>query len=141
MPAKKKASPKKAVKKAAPQKAVKKATAQKKVAKKVVKKAAAKKQAKKPVLLKPIEKKAMPPALVIVKKPEKVKKPKQGIPCDHCAATGVCAAGAPYDKSRGQLFGAKTRLTSCVECLHEAGAHKNSKKLIACRLCDGDGEI
>lgn len=148
MPAKKKASPKKAIKKktaakkklaqkAAPKKAVKKVT----VKKKAVKKAATKKQAKKQALLKPIEKKTLPPVLVIVKKPEKVKKPKQGISCDHCDATGVCAAGAPYDKSRGQLFGAKTRLTSCVECLHEAGAHKNSKKLIACRLCDGDGEI
>jgi len=148
MPAKKKASPKKATKKktaakkkatkkAAPKKAVKKAV----VKKKAVKKTPAKKQVKKPAPAKPIEKKAPPPQPVIVKKPEKVKKPKQGIPCDHCDATGVCAAGSPYDKSRGQLFGAKTRITSCVECLHEAGEHKNSKKLVDCRLCDGDGEI
>jgi len=79
------------------------------------------------------------PEPVIEKKPEKPK--KQGIRCEHCDGTGVCAAGSPYDKSHGQMFGAKVRLTSCTECLLVAGEHKNSKKLVDCRFCGGDGEV
>jgi hypothetical protein len=142
MPAKKKTTAKKkTVKKKAAKKVVKKATV-----KKVAKKAAPKKTVKKAKAkfasepMKKIETPAPPPAppKVIEKKP---KKEKRGIPCAHCDATGVCAAGDPYDKSRRQIFGAKTRLTSCVACLVKAGQHKNSKKLVDCRLCDGDGMV
>jgi type IV secretory pathway VirB10-like protein len=137
--------------------AKKKATAKKKTVtkKKTVKKAVTKKKAltkkkavtkKKPVKKKPIPKKKAvevtpPPPPPPPKVEEKPKKPKQGIPCEHCDTTGVCAAGETYDKSRGMVFGAKTRITSCTDCLLAAGQHKNSKKLVDCRFCDGDGEI
>ena len=145
MPAKKKA---KTTKKKA---AVKKAA--KKVAKKAVKKSAPKKTAKKPAAKKPVAKPKAKP--VIEKKvapppppkppppppPPPPPKKKLGIDCDHCDASGICAAGNPYDRSHGQQFGAKTRMTSCVECLEAAGEHKNSKKLVHCRHCDGDGKV
>jgi hypothetical protein len=142
MPAKKKATAKK--KTVTKKKTVKKTAAKKAVAKKKVKEAATK---KKPVKKKPIPKKKAvevtppPPPPPPPKAPEKPKKVKQGIPCEHCDTTGVCAAGETYDKSRGMVFGAQTRLTSCAECLISAGEHKNSKKLVDCRFCDGDGEI
>ena len=128
MPAKKKATTKK------------KTTTKKKVVKKTVKKVTAKKTDKKAAPVKKAEKPAPPPA-PIKKVEEKPKKVKKGISCAHCDATGVCAAGDPYDKTRGKIFSAKTRLRSCVECLLANGQHKNSKKLVDCRLCDGDGEI
>ncbi len=143
MPAKKKAKTTKkktAVKKTA-----------KKVAKKAVKKSAPKKAAqKKTVPKKPLKKPKTKPVvekkIVVPPPPEPAPPPpppkkKLGIDCDHCDATGICAAGTPYDKSRGQTFGAKTRMTSCAECLDIAGEHKNSKKLVKCRLCDGDGKV
>ncbi|UCC79404.1 MAG: hypothetical protein JSW64_14205 [Candidatus Zixiibacteriota bacterium] len=158
MPAKKKASGKKAAKKKAAakkkvskktpaKKAVKKAPAKKKAAKKkAVKKAAKKKVTKKKTVEKAVKEKELiepgpepQPEPVIEKQPEKPK--KQGIPCEHCDATGVCAAGTPYDKTHGQMFGAKVRLTSCPDCLLAAGEHTNSKKLVDCRICDGDGEV
>ena len=123
----------------------------KKVAKKAVKKSAPKKAAqKKTVPKKPLKKPKTKPVvekkIVVPPPPEPAPPPpppkkKLGIDCDHCDATGICAAGTPYDKSRGQTFGAKVRMTSCVECLEEAGEHKNSKKLVKCRLCDGDGKV
>jgi hypothetical protein len=145
MPAKKKtkkSAAKKAVKKAATKK---KATA-KKAAKKTTKKKAAKKTSKIATIFKkpkPEEPVAVkPPAEPVVEKPpEKPKKEKSGIDCEHCDATGICAAGTPYDKSHGQMFGAKIRMTSCIECLLAAGEHRNSKKLVNCRLCDGDGKV
>ncbi|UCE65596.1 MAG: hypothetical protein JSU85_12100 [Candidatus Zixiibacteriota bacterium] len=148
MPAKKKVSGKKAAKKktAAKKKVSKKAPAKKTVKKSAVKKAAKKKVAKKKAIKKAVKKKEKiepkpepQPKPVIEKEPEKPK--KQGIPCEHCDATGVCAAGSPYDKTHGQMFGAKVRLTSCPECLLAAGEHTNSKKLVDCRICGGDGEV
>jgi len=154
MPVKKKTPAKKAAKKKA---APKKKVAKKKAAKKPAKKAATKKAVKKAVSKKKEVKKKLspkapkaaplatkeplsaPPPIPAEEKP--VKKEKQGIPCTHCDGTGVCAAGSPYDKSHGQMFGAKVRLTSCQECLAAAGEHSNSKKLVDCRVCDGDGEI
>ncbi len=158
MPAKKKASGKKAAKKKAAakkkvskktpvKKAVKKAPAKKKVSKKkAVKKAVKKKVPEKKTVEEAVKKKEIietapepQPEPVVEKQPEKPK--KQGIPCEHCDATGVCAAGTPYDKTHGQMFGAKVRLTSCPECLEAAGEHSNSKKLVNCRICGGDGEV
>lgn len=147
MPAKKKA------KKPARKKAVKKAATKKKVAKKeVVKKVAKKKTARKvaprlaaifkrPKPEKPVIEEPPPVEPVVEKPPEKPKKEKLGIDCEHCDATGICAAGTPYDKSRGQTFGAKIRMTSCIDCLLAAGEHRNSKKLVDCRTCDGDGKV
>ena len=142
MPAKKKAK-KSAAKKAATKKKVTvKKTAMKAAKKKTAKKAAPRLAAilKK---LKPEEPVAVePPAEPAVEKPpEKPKKEKSGIDCEHCDATGICAAGTPYDKSRGQTFGAKIRMTSCTDCLRAAGEHRNSKKLVDCRTCDGDGKV
>ncbi len=168
MPAKKKAiakktakkAPKKTAKKAAAKKATaKKSTAKKAVAKKAVKKTAAKKVVKKksspkkktaivetkktfPVETQPKIQAAIqapPPAPAMEKKPEEPKREKLGVPCDHCDATGICAAGEPYDKTHGQAFGTKPRITSCMECLLKTGEHKNSKKLVNCRICGGDG--
>jgi hypothetical protein len=39
------------------------------------------------------------------------------------------------------MFGAQVRLTSCPECLQAAGEHTNSKKLVTCRICGGDGQV
>lgn len=146
MPAKKKAKKparKKAVKKAATKKkATKKKTAKKASKKKTAKKTAPKlaaifkkRKQEEPVAVEP------PPEPAVEKPPEKPKKEKLGIDCEHCDATGICAAGTPYDKSRGQMFGAKIRMTSCIDCLLAAGEHRNSKKLVNCRLCDGDGKV
>jgi len=163
MPAKKKA-------KSAAKKTVKKAakTAVAKTKKTTVKKAAKAKSAestkkKKAGSKKPAEKKqsriASTVKNIIAKAPSRPKpevrpepkpappppppepKKKLGIDCEHCDATGVCAAGTPYDKTHGQTFGARTRMTSCVPCLEAAGEHKNSKKLVPCRICDGDGQV
>jgi len=166
MPAKKKKPAGKAAKKKAGVKkkavtkknaAAKKKVAKKKAVKKPAKKAASKKEAKKPVVKKKqpqktvtkkapketpkplIEPTPPPPPIPVEEKP--VKKEKQGIPCTHCDGTGVCAAGSPYDKTRGQIFGAQVRLTSCPDCLQAAGEHSNSKKLVDCNVCGGDGEV
>ncbi len=147
MPVKKKAKKparKKAVKKAATKKKVAKKKAVKKVAKeKIARKIAPKIAAifKRPKPEKPVMEEPPPVEPVVEKPPEKPKKEKLGIDCEHCDATGICAAGTPYDKSRGQTFGAKIRMTSCIECLRAAGEHRNSKKLVDCRLCDGDGKV
>jgi hypothetical protein len=141
-------------------KAVKKKAAKKKVAGKAVSKAKSGKKSTKKKAVKATVKKETPKAVapsvadepVIVDKslrtepeierpPEKPKKEKLGIDCEHCEGTGVCAAGTPYDKSHGQMFGAKIRMTSCVECLLASGEHRNSKKLVNCRICEGDGKI
>lgn len=143
MPAKKKAKTTKkktAVKKTAKKvakKAVRKSAPKKAAQKKIVSKKPLKKPKTKPV----VEKKIVVPPPPEPAPPPPPPKKKLGIDCDHCDATGICAAGTPYDKSRGQTFGAKVRMTSCVECLEEAGEHKNSKKLVKCRLCDGDGKV
>ena len=135
MPAKKKG------KKPARKKAAKK-VAKKKTAKKVAPKKGARKEVipKKPKPEKLVV--AEPPVEPVVEKPpEKPKKEKLGIDCEHCDGTGVCAAGIPYDKSRGQTFGAKMMMTSCIDCLLAVGEHRNSKKLVNCRICDGDGKV
>lgn len=144
--AKKKGAVKKAAKKVSP-----KAQPKKAVPKKAVKKAPPKKPAakEKPVVVKEIMKAPPRPAPVLEEKievakapePPKPKPPKLGIDCEHCDATGICAAGTPYDRSHGQMFGAKVRMTSCPECLEAAGEHSNSKKLVKCRICDGDGKV
>jgi hypothetical protein len=152
MPAKKKSAAKKASKKkaAAKKKVSKKSPAKKaakttSVKKKVSKKKAAKKKVSQKKTVKKVAKEAKKkeispePKPPVKKEPEKQK--KLGIPCEHCDGTGVCAAGTPYDKSHGQMFGAKVRLTSCQECLLAAGEHTNSKKLVDCRICSGDGEV
>ncbi len=151
MPAKKKAKKparKKAVKKAATKRKVAKKKAAKKVAKKkTAKKVVPKEKARKkgiperPRPEKPVIAEPPPVEPVVEKPPEKPKKEKLGIDCEHCEGTGVCAAGAPYDKSHGQMFGAKIRMTSCIDCLLAAGEHKNSKKLVNCRICEGDGKV
>ena len=61
--------------------------------------------------------------------------------CDHCLATGKCTAGEPYDKGHHQMFGSKVILTSCFDCLEAAGEHRNSKKLVKCRICGGTGMV
>ena len=151
MPAKKKAKKparKKATKKAATKKKVAKKKAAKKVAKKkIAKEVAPEKEAgkeaipQKPEPEKPVVAEPPPVEPVVEKPPDKPKKKKLGIDCEHCDGTGVCAAGTPYDKSRGQMFGAKIRMTSCIDCLLAAGEHRNSKKLVNCRTCDGDGKV
>ena len=150
MPAKKKArkpASKKAVKKAARKKVAKKKAAGKAAKRKIPKKAAPKKKVRKkaiperPEPEEPIMAEPPPPEPVIEKPPEKPKKEKLGIDCEHCEGTGICAAGTPYDKSHGQMFGAKIRMTSCIDCLLAAGEHKNSKKLVNCRICEGDGKV
>jgi hypothetical protein len=131
----KKAVKKKTAKKAVKKKAVKKKAAKKPVAPKIGKKVAKKPEVKeKPETIRPMEPPPPPP-------PPPKPKQKLGIDCEHCDATGVCAAGTPYDKSHGQMFGAKVRVTSCIDCLLAAGEHKNSKKLVSCRVCDGDGKV
>lgn len=61
--------------------------------------------------------------------------------CEHCEGTGKCAAGEPYDKGHHQMFGSRVRLTSCIECLDAAKEHRNSKKLVTCRICGGTGKM
>jgi hypothetical protein len=141
MPAKKKA------KKPASKKGVKKAAARKVAKRKIPKKAAPKKKVRgkaiteRPEPERPIIAPPPPPGTVVERPPDKPKKEKLGIDCEHCEGTGICAAGTPYDKSHGQMFGAKVRMTSCVDCLLAAGEHKNSKKLVKCRICEGDGKV
>lgn len=149
MPAKKKTkktAKKKAAKKKVSGKAVGKTKSRKETAKKEGPKASAKKQPLKAVAPPVTEEPAVAgqsprPVREIEKPPDKPKKEKLGIDCEHCEGTGVCAAGTPYDKSHGQMFGAKVRMTSCVECLLAAGEHRNSKKLVKCRICEGDGKV
>lgn len=150
MPAKKKAkktASRKAVKKAAKKKVAKKKAARKAAKKKIHKKVAPKKKVRekafpeRPESEKPTMAEPPPPEPVVEKPPEKPKKEKLGIDCEHCEGTGICAAGTPYDKSHGQMFGAKIRMTSCIDCLLAAGEHKNSKKLVNCRICEGDGKV
>jgi hypothetical protein len=63
------------------------------------------------------------------------------VECQHCMGAGKCTAGEPYDKGHHQVFGAKLILTSCFDCLEAAGEHRNSKKLVFCRLCEGSGMV
>jgi hypothetical protein len=150
MPAKKKAK-RKVKKKAAEKKVRGKAGTKKKSTKKAAKKKSPKTGGKKespkkklstPVSREPVVVSEPPkPEPAIEMPPDKPKKEKLGIDCEHCEGTGVCAAGTPYDKSHGQMFGAKVRMTSCVDCLLAAGEHRNSKKLVNCRICEGDGKV
>lgn len=148
MPGKKKT--KKAVGKTAAKKMAKKSVkkATKKALKKTVasgtpkQKSVAKKKPPKPIQKQRIEIERTPePPKVTPPPPPPEPKKKLGIDCEHCDATGICAAGTPYDKSHGQTFGAKVRMTSCPDCLEAAGEHRNSKKLVKCRICEGDGKI
>lgn len=149
MPAKKKAkkaAKKKAARKKVAGKAVSSTKSGKKAAKKKAPKATAMKESPRMAAPAPSEEPAIPnespgPEPEIERPPEKPKKEKLGIDCEHCDGTGVCAAGTPYDKSHGQMFGAKVRMTSCVDCLLAAGEHRNSKKLVSCRICEGDGKV
>ena len=61
--------------------------------------------------------------------------------CEHCEGIGKCTGGEPYDKGHHQMFGSKVMLTSCMDCLEEAGEHGNSKKIVACRVCKGTGKV
>jgi hypothetical protein len=61
--------------------------------------------------------------------------------CEHCEGTGKCTAGEPYDPSHHQSITPQVRLTSCQDCLEAAGEHRNSKKLVACRICGGTGKV
>jgi hypothetical protein len=61
--------------------------------------------------------------------------------CEHCLGAGKCTAGEPYDKGHHQVFGSKVILTSCPDCLEADGEHRNSKKLVACRICGGTGQV
>jgi hypothetical protein len=133
MPAKKKAAGK-----------MKKAPAKKAVPKKKAKQASTKKES--PV------KKAVP-LKTIVPPPARIPEPLDThlgehheetgpmVECEHCLGAGKCTAGEPYDKGHHQMFGAKLILTSCFDCLESAGEHRNSKKLVACRICDGRGMV
>lgn len=150
MPSKKKAK-KKVRKKAAEKKVGGRAVTKKKSTKKAADKAgfkskgktkSPKKKVSTPVSREPADvSQPSKPEPAIETPPEKPKKEKLGIDCEHCDGTGVCAAGTPYDKSHGQMFGAKVRMTSCVDCLLAAGEHRNSKKLVDCRICEGDGKV
>ncbi len=61
--------------------------------------------------------------------------------CEHCEGIGKCTAGEPYDKGHHQMFGSKVILTSCPDCLESAMEHRNSKKIVACRICHGTGKV
>ena len=78
--------------------------------------------------------------------PKKVEEPKVKPDvnlkeCEHCQGVGKCTAGEPYDKGHHQMFGAKVMLTSCMDCLEAAGEHRNSKKIVQCRVCKGTGKV
>lgn len=150
---------KKTVKKAAKKqakKAVKKAV--KKTAKKSVKKAV-KKAVEKPVQpveekieVKPVEEVKpvvetpvdlpRPEPVNIESKPEQPAEvsPKELVDCSHCDATGICAAGNPYDRDRHQGLFRQDLLTSCHECLEAAGKSRKVKKMVSCRFCNGTGK-
>lgn len=117
----------------------KKKAALKKIAKKTAtKKAAAKKATPK----KAAPKKAMPPKAVPKKVEEPELKPEVTLKeCEHCRGVGKCTAGEPYDKGHHRMFGAKVMLTSCFDCLEAAGEHRNSKKIVKCRICGGTGKV
>jgi hypothetical protein len=61
--------------------------------------------------------------------------------CAHCEGIGKCTEGEPYDKGHHQMFGSKVMLTSCPDCLEASGEHRNSKKIVACRICKGTGKV
>jgi len=82
------------------------------------------------------KKSAAPKALA--KRAEPVEEMKE---CGHCEGVGKCVAGEPYDKGHHQVFGAKMIMTSCQDCLDAAGEHRNSKKLVKCRICGGAGKV
>jgi len=97
----------------------------------------------------PVKKVAKKPEKTAAKKPP-AKKTKKAVDevreatqreCDHCQGVGKCTAGEPYDKGHHQMFGARVMMTSCVDCLEAAGEHRNSKKLVACRICGGTGKM
>ncbi len=148
MPAKKKAAGKKPAKKAPTKKAAQKS------AKKAAKKDAPKKAAPSK---KPAPKKAAPgmsvPQRAIEPTPMRAPEPIAEhleehhedtagmVECEHCLGAGKCTAGEPYDKGHHQVFGAKLILTSCFDCLEAGGEHRNSKKLVACRVCGGRGLV
>ncbi len=96
------------------------------------KKGAQKKVAKKTEVKKVIAKKAEEPD---VKADVKLKD------CEHCEGIGKCTAGEPYDKGHHQMFGSRVILTSCPDCLDAAQEHRNSKKIVACRICQGTGKV
>jgi hypothetical protein len=130
----------------------KKQPAKKKVRKPQAKKAAARKPSKPS----PKKKKTIP----AIAAPRRVEKPQEirplevkeaelpvqqddsaKIECEHCLGAGKCTAGEPYDKGHHQVFGSKVMMTSCFECLESSGEHRNSKKLVACRVCGGSGMV
>jgi hypothetical protein len=134
MPAKKKAAVNKSAKKAVKPEKKKPNPKKKEPPKKDAKKKAAKIEKPQPLISIPIAPPPRPePEMEIHMGPMK--------DCDHCDATGKCAAGQPYDKGYNQMFGSKIRLTSCIECLEAAGEHHNSKKLVTCSFCKGSGKV
>jgi hypothetical protein len=143
MPGKKKAAQKPAAKKTPTKKAAKKSD------KKAVKKVA---PAKKPAPKKAVPHQAVPQRVIepapmrapapIQEQVEEHQEDTTGmVECDHCLGAGKCTAGEPYDKGHHHVFGAKLILTSCFDCLEAAGEHRNSKKLVACRICGGRGLV
>jgi hypothetical protein len=111
------------------------------------KKAALKKIAKKTSAKKAATKKATPKKAAPKKAiPKKVEEPELKSEvnlkeCEHCRGVGKCTAGEPYDRGHHQMFGAKVMLTSCFDCLEAAGEHRNSKKIVKCRICGGTGKV
>jgi hypothetical protein len=139
MPAKKKAAAKTAkkapAKKAAPKQTAKKASPKKESP---VKKAIPKKVVP-PRVFEPAPRKA--PAHIETHLEEHHEETGDMIECEHCLGAGKCTAGEPYDKGHHQMFGAKLILTSCFDCLEASGEHRNSKKLVGCRVCGGRGRV
>jgi hypothetical protein len=149
-------------KKTAKKTAKKKAPASKKTAKKAKKKAPASKKTasrKKTVSAKKPTAKKKPAAK---KEPVKIDEPKMQKPvateapsveqpapradvemveCSHCQGVGKCTFGDTYDKDRHQSIFQEQILTSCVDCLVAAGKARNSKKIVACRICGGTGQV
>jgi hypothetical protein len=102
----------------------------------------AKKAAPKKVARKTSPKKAAPRKIVPRKVEEPEPKPDVNLKeCEHCQGVGKCTAGEPYDKGHHQTFGARVMLTSCFDCLEAAGEHRNSKKIVQCRICGGIGKV
>jgi len=104
-------------------------------AKKATKKAAG--QAKKTAV--GAKKKAAPKKKAAAPKKKAVQ--KEMMECSHCLGAGKCTAGEIFDKDRHQSLFQEQRMTSCPDCLTAAGRAPNSKKLVACSICQGTGEV
>ena len=140
--AKKAAAKKKAVKQKAAAKA--KAPARKKAQVKKETPARKKMAAKKPAVDQKTEMPSVKPEAILPteEKPEaKPETTREMVECPHCGGVGKCTYGEIYDMDRHQTLFAEQRLTSCTACLEAAGKPHNSKKLVACRICKGSGQV